>query len=182
MRHGSPAAVSVALLAEGVPTCSLGSRLVSPSGLPDRCASADGAAWGGAVALPPVAAGADADLLPAVGTVEDPVTLFDRRGGRGPWTSAARESILTPALLQSRVTETRRPSEPWGLRFFVGLRARFYPMELPRANCGPSPEPHPSGEPSTPGSPEPPPAPPTAPFPLALNCANSQLSADSQRR
>jgi len=77
MRHGSRMAAAVPLLAEGVPPRSLKGRLVPPAGGPDGFEPADDAAGGAAILLPPVTAGADPDLLPALPALEDPVALFD---------------------------------------------------------------------------------------------------------
>ena len=130
MRHGNRMAGPVTLLAEGVPPGSLRGRLVPPAGGPDGFEPADDATGGAAILLPPVTAGADADLLPALTALEDPMALFD--GYRTSGTLAldkCGKRANTLRQLSSRAVRRRPSGENLGSPFLFGaLGACFYPM------------------------------------------------------
>jgi len=79
MSHATPSSGAVALLPTGVVASAKGAFLVSPGSGPDRFRPADDGTEHGAESLPPVAAGADLDLLAAEPALEDSVTLGDDR-------------------------------------------------------------------------------------------------------
>ena len=131
MRHGSWTAGPVPLLAEGMTPGSLGGLLVAPAGLPDRLTAANRPADLGAITLPPVTAGADADLFPALPAVEDPVALLDGAAPGRLTLDKCGKRANTSQQLSCRAA-LRRPGcqQPWGLRFFL-LCVSFYPIGLP---------------------------------------------------
>jgi hypothetical protein len=79
MSHATPSSGAVALLSAGVVASAKRAFLISLGSGPDRFRPADDGAEHGAESLPPVAAGADLDLLAAEPALEDSVTLGDGR-------------------------------------------------------------------------------------------------------
>ncbi len=119
MRHGTWMARPITFLPEGMPAGSLGRRLVAPAGRADLLTTMHRSAFGRAIALAAVTAGADPDLHPTVPALEDPVALFD--GYRTSGTLAldkCGKRANTLRQLSSRAVRRRPLGENLGSPFF----------------------------------------------------------------